>query len=990
VYEDHAHLTLYRVDQKPGLLLWALDDGDIPRALKTAFSRGVWHEKVPIVLRNKARQMGVKETRGWWLDASSAAHVLSSIAMNDLSRVSTSVGIWALASKFVMELVYKEYIVPTLQSSKEGPWSARWRVAPVQPNDRTRLIELASHMPGVARAIPSEEGRQDVYTAPSALQLFMDAAADGLVRAPKSAQAPRPGEGVKWAMRLASSLAGPDPSFQPQGLADEHLPMTLGTWIASAVSFASGSRPTVAFRLEEPVRSNAPWILSYHAISPTNNLRVSVADYLAGKEAALEAANSMHRMEESLLGALAGGGKIFLPIKRSQSEKLPACVELDGTEAWEFLTAGGLNLERAGHVVEVPSALSKVGRRRVRARMRVGVDAEGQGAEGSKLLSGMMAYSWEASLGDDALTLEEFKKLAAAKAPLVKHRGKWVAVDPEDVARLQSLIEDGHGMLDASEALRLALAGQTSVPGAPGISADVISEGAVQNALDVLEQGLSDDAVERTIPAGIQATLRPYQIRGFSWLYSVSQVGFGACLADDMGLGKTLQTITLMQAFADKRQKSRFIVVCPTSVIGNWSREIRRFAPGLRVVIHHGASRPQKIRALQAKLNGDEPKKGTVLITSYALVRGDQDVLSKMTFDLLALDEAQNIKNPDAAQSHAVRKLSALRRIALTGTPVENRLMELWSILDFLNPGLLGSRATFKRVFAMPVERYGDEDAATRLRRVTAPFILRRLKTDPEIAPELPDKGELTRYCPMTPEQAALYQATLDKAMEEISGLEQSMQRRGKILALITALKQICNHPSQYLEDGDPDPSRSGKLYRFLELFRDVRHEDGQALIFTQYRVMGEMLSAALTRQTSHAIPFLHGGLSRTARENIVQSFQSPNGPPAMVISLRAGGTGLNLTRANHIFHYDRWWNPAVEDQATDRAYRIGQTRDVTVHQLVTQGSMEEQIHQILRDKRNLADRVVGSGETWLSELDDLDLHELVALSQDTLLEDVE
>ncbi len=988
LYQEHAHLTLLRAEGRTGLLLWAVDDSVIPRSLRTAFSRGVWHEKVPMVLLNKARQIGVKETRGWWLDASTAAQVLSTIAMNDLTRVSTSIGIWSLASKFVMELVYKEYLVPRIQSSTDGPWSARWCVAPVQPHDRARLVELASNMPGVARAIPPE-GETSVYKASAALQIFMDAAADGLVRAPTASQAPRPGEGVKWAMRLARSLAGPDSSFEAKGVADEHLPMTLGAWTASAVSFAAGGRPTVAFRLEEPNRSEAAWVLSYHAISPTNNLRVSVADYLAGKDDALEVAGSMYRMEESLLRALAGGGKVFAPIKRSQSEKLPACVELDATEAWEFLTAGGLGLERAGHVVEVPSALSKVGRRRVRARMRVGGEAEEQGSEGSKLLGGMMAYSWEASLGDDTLTMEEFQRLAASKAPLVKHRGKWVAVDPEDVARLQALIEDGHGLIDASEALRLALAGHAPVPGAPGISADVICEGAVQQALDVLEEGLSEDGTNRPIPKGIQASLRPYQERGFSWLYSVSNVGFGACLADDMGLGKTLQTITLMQAYSDKKQKCRFIVVCPTSVIGNWSREIRKFAPGLRVLIHHGSSRPQKLRALQAKLNGDEPKRATVMITSYALVRGDQEVLSKVNFDLLALDEAQNIKNPDAAQSHAVRKISALRRVALTGTPVENRLMELWAILDFLNPGLLGSRATFKRIFAVPVERYGDEETATRLRRVTAPFILRRLKTDPEIAPELPDKGELTRYCPMTPEQAALYQATLDRAMEEISGLEQSMQRRGKILALITALKQICNHPSQYLDDANPDPGRSGKLYRFLELFRDVRHEDGQALIFTQYRVMGEMLSEALTKMTGHTIPFLHGGLSRSGRENIVQSFQSVNGPPAMVISLRAGGTGLNLTRANHIFHYDRWWNPAVEDQATDRAYRIGQTRDVTVHQLVTQGTIEEQVHQILRDKRHLADRVVGAGETWLSELDDLDLHELVALSQDTLLEDV-
>jgi SNF2 family DNA or RNA helicase len=493
---------------------------------------------------------------------------------------------------------------------------------------------------------------------------------------------------------------------------------------------------------------------------------------------------------------------------------------------------------------------------------------------------------------------------------------------------------------------------------------------------------------DRPVPKGLKGELRPYQHRGYTWLHSVTDVGFGACLADDMGLGKTIQVLALLQSLHETHGSMPFLVVCPTSVIGNWLREIRRFVPEFQVCIHHGSNRAQTPETLTEKLRGEDASKSTIMVTSYALMRGDQELLSHIAFDTLVLDEAQNIKNPDAAQSHAVRKLNANRRLALTGTPVENRLMELWSILDFVNPGLLGSRSFFKRVFASPVERLGDKGVAERLRRVTAPFVLRRLKTDPSIVPELPEKGDLTRFCPMTREQAALYKATLDKAMNDLANLEKGMQRRGKILALLTALKQICNHPAHYLGDDRIDASRSGKLVRFLEIFTDVLSEDGQALIFTQYRVMGEILKRVMSQRTGHHIPFLHGGLSRTAREKLVESFQSRYGPPALVVSLRAGGTGLNLTRANHIFHYDRWWNPAVEDQATDRAFRIGQTRDVTVHRLVTRGSLEEQINELLKEKRHLADQVVGKGETWLSELDDLDLHELVHLSQDALLED--
>jgi SNF2 family DNA or RNA helicase len=355
---------------------------------------------------------------------------------------------------------------------------------------------------------------------------------------------------------------------------------------------------------------------------------------------------------------------------------------------------------------------------------------------------------------------------------------------------------------------------------------------------------------------------------------------------------------------------------------------------------------------------------------------------------MVVLDEAQNVKNPDSVQSKAVRRLQGARRVAMTGTPVENRLVELWAVMHFLNPGLLGSRAAFKKMFALPVERYGDEEVAQRLKRVTSPFVMRRLKTDPDIAPDLPEKSEMVRYCPLTPEQAALYQAVLDKGLEEVSALDQGMERRGRVLALLTALKQICNHPAQYLRDGRVDPRRSGKMQRFLELVSECLRGGGNPLIFTQYREMGELLRAVLERQVGARLPFYHGGLPRNVRERMVKNYQNPDGPRAMIVSLKAGGTGLNLTRANHVFHYDRWWNPAVEDQATDRAFRIGQTRDVTVHCLVSQGTLEEQIHQVLQDKRSLADRVIGQGETWLSELDDDSLRDLMCLGHDAVIEE--
>ena len=970
-----------------GLLLWLADDEEPPAALRTSFLRGRWRTDVPLWAPTGKGGVEQHATDGWWLPAHEAAAGLAPLSLAFLDELPASLTVWALASKRVVEALVREMAVPALERlNDEGACTARWRAAPVRPEDRARLAGLAAAMPGVARAWPPEDNGR-VLTAVAALREFLESVLDGLLRAPTVETAPHPSaDGPRWVQRIGRALSGPSRTVQLEGLAERHLPEALDQWTAPATSMGGGGRPLVGFRLEEPGGGRKAWNVTYHLVDGSDETRVAVSSLRAGDEGAREAAARMTKPAETLLESLGRCVRVFDPIGRSLSEALPAGVEVDATEAWEFLTRAAVRFQRAGYWVDVPAALSKVGRRRVRARMRLG---DGETAGRSGLLAGMVSYAWEASLGADTLTLDEFKRLAAAKAPLVLHRGQWVAVDPGDVERLQRLMARGGGELDAAEALRLALAGEVAVPGAPDASADVTSDGAVARALQVLREGAAGEIPEGIPPEGLRGTLRPYQARGLAWLQSVTSTGFGACLADDMGLGKTVQLLALVQDLSERRLGKRYLVVCPTSVLGNWRREIRRFTPSMGVLIHHGPGRAAGVRALQRKMaESTAPDGGAVVITSYALARRDIEIFKRVTFDVVVLDEAQNIKNPEAAQSRAVRELSARRRVALTGTPVENRLTELWSIIDFLNPGLLGSRTSFKKTFAMPVERYGDQEAAEQLRRVTAPFILRRLKTDPAIAPDLPEKVETVRYCPLTREQAALYQAALDQAMGEISGMKPGMERRGRILAMLTALKQVVNHPAHFLRDGNIDHRRSGKLVRFLELIDEVLDSGGHPLVFTQYREMGEILRAVLDRRLGRSIPFYHGGLPRMARERMVASFQDPHGPPAMIVSLKAGGTGLNLTRANHVFHYDRWWNPAVEDQATDRAFRIGQTRDVTVHRMVSQGTLEEQIHQILEEKRTLADRVVGAGETWLSELDDDMLHELVSLGQDAVLEE--
>jgi SNF2 family DNA or RNA helicase len=478
----------------------------------------------------------------------------------------------------------------------------------------------------------------------------------------------------------------------------------------------------------------------------------------------------------------------------------------------------------------------------------------------------------------------------------------------------------------------------------------------------------------------VQATLRDYQRTGVAWLQQLCDLGLGGLLADDMGLGKTLQTIAVLADRTIARGDRPHLVVCPTSVVGNWEREFARFASHLTIVRHHGPERP------------DDPTRfppGAVAVTSYQLVRRDIELLAAVDWDVVVLDEAQQVKNHTAQGARAVRRLAARARLALTGTPVENRLSELWSIMDFANPGLLGRFQSFKARYAIPIERWQDPDATARLRRLSAPFLLRRTKA--EVARDLPPKHEMTVVCSLTREQATLYQAVVDDALDARDGVGDGIERRGRILALLTALKQICNHPGQYLGEAVPSAAgaglarRSGKLARVTEMLTEVVAAGDRALVFTQYRRMGELLATHLGDALELAeVPFLHGGVARTAREAMVARFQEDDAaPPLLLVSLKAGGTGLNLTRATEVVHYDRWWNPAVEDQASDRAYRIGQTRAVTVHKLVTAGTLEEKIAELLERKRALADAVVGAGETWLTELDDDELRDLVALDPD-------
>ncbi|MEY4511098.1 MAG: hypothetical protein RLZZ450_3220 [Pseudomonadota bacterium] len=680
-----------------------------------------------------------------------------------------------------------------------------------------------------------------------------------------------------------------------------------------------------------------------------------------------------------MLLALGRAARLYPPIEQALREREPALIRLDPSEAFRFLDEGAPRLAEAGFGIMVPAELTASGQRRLRLRMRVGGGAHVAGVVAGKSplsMEQLLEVDWQAAIGDHALTKRELAALAAQKAPLVRFRGEWVAIDARELAAIQRQLALGPSQITMREAVQAALSGETQQGTLP---ATVTATGAFSTLLEQVRDAAQG---ERTAPATLQATLRPYQQRGLSWLSTMGSLGLGACLADDMGLGKTVQTLSflLWRAEAVPSDTRPTLLIAPTSVVGNWEREAARFAPSLRVVPHFGAERAQRPADLAR-----EPR--ALVMTTYGLLRRDAALLATVDWAVVVLDEAQNIKNAASSTARAARALCATQRFALTGTPVENRLAELWSILEFLNPGLLGALSTFRRDFAVPVERYNDEAASQRLRRLVGPFLLRRLKSDPAVIQDLPAKNEAKVFCTLTREQATLYQAVVDEELRRI-GESEGIERRGRVLALLTYLKQICNHPAHYLADQSPLGGRSGKLSRITEMLEEAMAAGDKALVFTQYREMGERLRAHLSEQLGVVVAFLHGGTRKRERDEVVQRFQEdPRGPRIFVLSLKAGGTGLNLTAASHVFHFDRWWNPAVEDQATDRAYRIGQKRAVQVHKLICSGTVEDKVDHLLEQKRQLASQVVGSGEQWITELGTDDLRDLFALSGHAVLD---
>jgi SNF2 family DNA or RNA helicase len=781
---------------------------------------------------------------------------------------------------------------------------------------------------------------------------------------------------------LAARLPGGETN--PDGLLSEFIREIAGHLMRRERMTASGRPPEVperadgsfklCFRLEEPERPEGLWRVSFLLQSPSDPTVLLPPGFALspGSKAPKILPRESFELREKVLAALDHAVRICPYIKHSLDDVEQGGYELDVWEAHEFLTVHAAALQAAGFGVLLPAWWTrKSGKPKLAARPRA--SRPGMPGAAKFSLHDAIRLDWEVALGKETLTREELGALAKLKEPLVRLRGRWVEADGEALRTAKELWKKTQ-QSTLRDVVRMSLGGGEAPPGLE--IQEVEAEGELGRFLDRLRGKARYETLPP--PKKFSGKLRPYQVRGFSWLAFLRQYGLGACLADDMGLGKTIQALALIQSDHEAGVRLPVLIACPLSVVSNWKKEAQRFTPGLSILVHHGVDR--EIAAAFKK----SVAKHAVVVTSYALLARDFETLREIHWGGVILDEAQNIKNPQTLQANAARALSADYRIALTGTPVENHVGDLWSIMEFLNPGLLGSQAEFKKLYLSPIE-FGDKEAAERLSRLTRPFVLRRLKTDKSIIRDLPDKLEMKVFCNLTKEQAALYAAVGHDAESAIEGAD-GIQRRGMILAALTKLKQICNHPAHFLGDNSRLEGRSGKLARLCEMLEEVFESGERALVFTQYAEMGALLQRHLGETFGREVLFLHGGVPRAERDLMVEKFQAEGeGPAVFVLALKAGGTGLNLTRATHVFHYDRWWNPAVENQATDRAFRIGQTKNVQVHKFICAGTLEEKIDAMLERKKDVAQRIVGAGEGWLTELSNAELREVFALSAEAV-----
>lgn len=935
------------------LVVWAAGPGTEPASSDELEQRlsdaGVlesgWTSHPPVRLPNggaaPALALPIGDALGW-LAAVGGGH--------DDDAIGSSVTWLGRVAVWAIRLVADGSIVPTVRTRRRGrqqggdetvELAVRWAPALV---GATELDELASAMPGPVTALERADARPLTL---SVLGAIVNAiATDAAARLTLPAPPPDPKDPVSIAETLLTRLDGS--AFEVPARAGNEVAKRVERW-AAPVTTPSDARLVV--QLDPPDKDNA-WFLSVSGPDPDGQL------------VPLEVALVESRPKRHLPDELARLERL-MPVLKRPGEARRGQVVLSQDEAWELMTVTGPLAAAAGFDVRVP-ALS---RRKPSPALRLETIASEDSVVGAHQLA---QVRWSAVFDDVELSAADIAALATQARPLIRSHGKWVEVDRADLAEAAAALAERaqQTQMTGAEVLRFAigleefsLAGGFSV-GGTGWAADLLSRA----------EQLSAEPI--TSPEGFDGELRSYQGEAVTWLGFLDSVELGGCLALDMGLGKTP---TMLAHIARTAGGGPALVVAPPAVVGNWAAEAARFTPGLRVVVHHGAS-----RASAGELAA-EVAEADVVITTYGTAVRDVEAISSLQWDRLILDEAQAIKNPTNDTTQQLRRIPARVRLALTGTPIENGLGDLWSILDFTNPGLVGSRSSFIAALSAG-NGHSRQAAETALRALNGILVFRRTKSEPVVAAELPERIDQLDHCTMTPEQIGLYQAVLDSLVADSEAEELGAEpRKGAILAAITALKQICNHPAAYDDDGRPLPGRSGKLARLEEIVDAVFAAGERVLVFTHFASWGVRLAEHLSQHTGTPVTCYHGGLARGVRDQIVKDFQNGEGPGVLVLSLKAGGTGLNLTAASHVVLYDRWWNPAVEDQARDRAWRIGQTRTVVSHRLVCPGTVDERVEEVVAGKRHIADLVLPKSSS-LADLDTAQLRSALGLRSDTLL----
>lgn len=753
-------------------------------------------------------------------------------------------------------------------------------------------------------------------------------------------------------------------------------------WKEKIVRSHDNSSFNFCFKLKEPNQNNNKWNLIFLVESKKDpSLKIVLDDYwhFNEKTKKLTTKTFGSDLEKNMLLDLGYSAKIYPKIWESMNTDKPSSLDLTTEEAFEFLKEKAVVMESSGFKIILPAWWTPEGRKKAKIKLKASSSSKTSSKASSKSFfsaESLINYEYKLSIGDIELSEKEWKELVNSKTPLINFRGEWIELDIDkmkEILELWQKSQNDNTQLTIEELLKMASHEDRF---------EIDYDKNLAEMMDKFKDKSKFELVED--PKKLKASLREYQKRGVSWIEYLENIGLNPCLADDMGLGKTIQIIArlLREREGKKQTVGTTLLIAPTSVVGNWQHEVNKFAPTLKTLLHHGSKRIKDKNEFLEMIS-----KNDIIITSYSLIKRDEAFFKAMEWHRIVIDEAQNIKNPKADQTKVLLQLKSKHKIALTGTPVENRLLDLWSIFNFLNPGYLGTQASFRKTFEIPIQKENEVNQSKILKNLIEPFILRRLKTDKNIIKDLPDKIEQKVYCNLTKEQGSLYEAVVKEISLSIDSFE-GIKRKGLIVSSLMKLKQICNHPVQFLQDkSEFSKIRSHKLSRLSEMISEVLESGESILIFSQFKEVCIELDKFIKHHHHYRTHLLHGDTNRTKRQEMIEEFQHPDSEPSVfILSLKAGGVGITLTKANHVFHFDRWWNPAVEEQATDRAFRIGQSKNVFVHKFVAIGTLEEKIDQMLEGKKKLSGSILASDESWLTELDNEAFKKLIHLSKDAVL----